>query len=90
MKYIRIQYSYSTDFITIGEYLEQKQPSILLVLLKLAGQKRRRAMARDITEAVLTAADISGKDRIYANIMAEKPKGGRGGLLPGEKEDVLH
>ncbi len=87
MKYIRIQYKNNINFITIGEYIEQKQPKALLILLKLVKPRRGK---KDITDVVLTAADISEKDRIYANVMAEKPKGGRGGLLQGEKEEELY
>ena len=86
MKYIRIQYKNNTDFITISEYIEQKQPSVLLILLKLAKPRRCK---KDVTAIITAVADISGRDKQYASVMTERPKSGRGGLLPGEKEEDL-
>lgn len=45
---------------------------------------------RDVTETVLAAADVENVDKYYFNIMTERPKPGRGGLLPGEGEEVLY
>jgi hypothetical protein len=86
MKYIQIQRKKTEGFITIGEYIKAKQPEIIMLLLKF---KRTRAVRRDVTDLILTAADITGADKHYRSIMQERPKGGRGGLLPGEKEEVL-
>lgn len=44
---------------------------------------------KDVTDRILAAADISGVDKRYQRIMQERPKSGRGGLLPGEKEGDL-
>ncbi len=96
MKYIRIQRRNTDGFITIGEYIRETEPrihtrievlkAILCVtepVLKLWGN------LRDVTELVLTAADISGKDKQYQYLMTERPRSGRGGLAPGETEEDL-
>ncbi|NLU09426.1 MAG: hypothetical protein GXW90_00500 [Tepidanaerobacter acetatoxydans] len=44
---------------------------------------------KDVTDRILAAADVSGVDKLYAAVMTERPKGGRGGLLPWEGEDAL-
>jgi len=69
----------------MGAYIKEKQPEIFALLLKYIIVKAKK----DITERVLVAADVSGKDRFYRSIMEERPKGGKGGLLPGEKEEEL-
>lgn len=84
MKHTQIQRSHIEDFITIGQYIEQKQPSIFQKLYR-----KFRLYIKDVTEQILAAADISGADKHYRNVMQERPRPGRGGLLPGEKEDVL-
>ncbi len=96
MKYTQIQRNNTEEFITIGEYIQATEPrihtrievlkAILCItepVLKLWGN------LRDVTELVLTAADISGKDKQYQYLMTERPRSGRGGLAPGEGEDVL-
>ncbi len=84
MKYTQIQRRDYGEFVTIGEYIKERQPNIFQELYR--GFKLR---VKDVTELVLTAADISGKDKRYQRIMQERPKGGKGGLLPGEKEGDL-
>lgn len=86
MKYIRIQYKNSAGIITFGEYVKEQQPRIYIQLLKFVKTKKKKI---DVTEKVLFAADVSGKDNYYKYIMQERPKGGRGGLLPWEKEEDL-
>lgn len=84
MRYIQIHYRRYL-FITIGEYVQIQQPAIYK---KLNGKKPKIPNKKDVTELILQS-DISGADRYIRNIMTEKPKGGRGGLLPGEKEEDL-
>lgn len=84
MKYIRIQYENNTNFITIGEYIQQNQPNIFQkIYLKF------KLYVKDVTEQILAAADISGADKHYRNVMQERPRPGRGGLLPGEGGEDL-
>lgn len=84
MKYTQIQRK-SQDFITIGEYIKETQLSVYRRLYK-----EFKLYIKSITELVTAAADVSGIDKQYARLMEERPKGGRGGLLPGEKEEELH
>jgi hypothetical protein len=84
MKYIHMQRRTTADLITIGEYIRQLQPNIFRRLYW-----EYRLYVKDVTELVTAAADISGKDKLYAAVMTERPKGGRGGLLPWEGEDAL-
>ena len=83
MRYLHLQRR-SKAFISMGAYIKEKQPEIFALLLKYIIVKAKK----DITERVLVAADVSGKDRFYRSIMEERPKGGKGGLLPGEKEEL--
>lgn len=82
MKYTRIQRRTTENFITIGEFLQESQPNILQKLYR-----GFRLYIKDVTELVLTAADVRGADKRYQHLMQERPKPGRGGLLPGEGED---
>jgi len=82
MKYTRIQRRDYGEFVTIGEYIKEQQPNILQKLY-------RGFRLKDVTELVLAAADVSGRDKQYQYIMQERPHSGRGGLLPGEKENAL-
>jgi len=75
----------SQSIMTIGEYLKEEQPKIYIQLLKFIKTKRKI----DVTERVLAAADVTGIHKKYKYIMEERPKGGRGGLLPWEKEEEL-
>lgn len=87
----------NAEIITVGEYIAYKQPEIYKNLKKYRDyvkQQRSSKFAkeriRDITEQILKAAEVRGKDKSYVAIMTERPKPGRGGLLPGEKaEQVL-
>lgn len=81
MKHTQIQKSHIEDFITIGEYIQQNQPNIFQKLYR-----KFRLYIKDVTEQILAAADVSCEDKYYQNIMQERPKRGKGGLLPGEKE----
>jgi len=85
VKHIRIQYKNNTGFITIGEYIQQLQPNIFRQL-----RLKFKLYIKDVTDLVLASADIAGRDKYYKSIMQERPKPGRGGLLPGEKEGELH
>ena len=82
MKYTRIQRRDYGEFVTIGEYIKEQQPNILQKLY-------RGFRLKDVTELILAAADVSGRDKQYQYLMQERPKSGRGGLLPGEGEDAL-
>ena len=83
MRYIQMARK-SQSIITIGEYIQQRQPKVFKILYK-----RFKLHLRDVTELILVAADISGADKQYQYFMQERPKPGRGGLLPWEKEEEL-
>jgi hypothetical protein len=83
MRYIQMARK-SQSIITLGEYLQQRQPKVFKILYK-----RFKLHLRDVTELILVAADISGADKQYQYLMQERPKPGRGGLLPWEKEEEL-
>jgi len=85
MRYIFLQQR-SEDIITIEEYIKMNQPEIYMLLLRFRLNKRKI----DVTERILMAADVTGADKKYKYIMEERPKGGRGGLLSGEKEEDLY
>lgn len=84
MKYTQAQRRIAEDFITIGDYIHYSQPSIFKKLYR-----KFKLYIKDVTAIITAAADISGKDKHYASVMTEQPKSGRGGLLPGEKEEDL-
>jgi len=84
MRYIQMERK-SQSIITIEEYIREKQPGIYVQLLKFMKTERKI----DVTERVLAAADVTGIHKKYKYIMEERPKGGRGGLLPWEKEEEL-
>lgn len=84
MRYIFLQQR-SEDIITIEEYIKMNQPEIYMLLLRFRLNKRKI----DVTERILMAADVTGIHKKYKYIMEERPKGGRGGLLKGEKEEEL-
>ena len=83
MKYTRFQRRTTENFITIGEFLQESQPNILQKLY-------RGFRLKDVTELILTAADVRGANKQYQHLMQERPRPGRGGLLPGEKEEDLY
>jgi len=83
VKYTRFQRRTTENFITIGEFLQESQPNILQKLY-------RGFRLKDVTELILAAADVSGVDKRYQYVMQERPKPGRGGLLPGEGDEALH
>ena len=73
--------------ITVGEYIRQLQPDIFQLLCQ-----KFNICAKDITQQIIAAVNIVERDKQYARyarIMQERPKPGRGGLLPGEGEDAL-
>lgn len=84
MRYIQMARK-SQSIMTIGEYLKEEQPKIYIQFLKSIRTKRKI----DVTERVLAAADVAGALKKYKYIMEERPKPGRGGLLPWEKEEDL-
>lgn len=90
MKYTQIQRR-STAMITIGEYIEDRQP-IVYIRLHLPKLTSWATMitGRDVTALITAAADVSGRDKQYQYLMTERPKSGRGGLLPGEGEENLY
>jgi hypothetical protein len=85
MKYTQIQRRDYGEFVTIGEYIKERQPNIFQELYR-----KFKLYVKDVTELILTAADVRGADKRYRSIMQERPKGGRGGLLRGEKEEALY
>jgi len=85
MRYIQMARK-SQSIMTIGEYLKEEQPKIYIQLLTFIKTKRKV----DVTDKVLVVADVAGIHKKYKYIMEERPKGGRGGLLPGEKEEDLY
>jgi len=95
MKYTQIQRKPTDCFITIGEYIQDTNPrlyeEINMLKITLILQEPIETFVsklKDVTETVLTAADISGADKLYQYLMQERPKPGRGGLLPGEGDDA--
>ena len=84
MKYTQIQRRTTENFITIGEFLQESQPNIFQKLYR-----KFKLYVKDVTELILTAADVRGADKRYQHLMQERPRPGRGGLLPGEKEEDL-
>jgi len=70
--------------ITVGEYIRQLQPDIFRFLCQ-----KFNICAKDIKQQIIAAVNIVERDKQYARIMQERPKPGRGGLLPGEGEDAL-
>lgn len=80
-----IQYLYYEPLITIGEYIKAMQPEIFTTLKGSTYSPK----LRDVTSAVLQAADIPIKSKEYVRLMQERPLPGRAGLLPGEKEEAL-
>lgn len=85
MKYTRIQRRITEEFITIGEFLQESQPNILQKLYR-----GFRLYVKDVTELILTAADVRGADKQYQHLMQERPRPGKGGLLPEEGEKNLY
>ena len=85
MKYTQIQRRTTEEFITIGEIMLQSQPDIFQKLYR-----KFKLYIKDVTELILAAADVSGVDMRYQYVMQERPKPGRGGLLPGEGDEALH
>lgn len=85
MKYTRIQRRDYGEFVTIGEYIKERQPNIFQKLYR-----KFKLYIKDVTDRILAAADVSGVDKRYQYIMQERPHSGRGGLLPGEKEEDLY
>jgi hypothetical protein len=75
--------------ITIGEYVEFMQPWTYRMLKLMPRIQPLINKAKDITEQILQAADVSGEAKHYAKLMQERPLPGRAGLLPGEREDAL-
>lgn len=80
MRYTQIQRKHN-DFITVKEYIKYTQLDTY--------NKLRKTFKRykNITEQVTAAAELTEKDKKYARIMQERPKPGKGGILPGEKEE---
>ena len=91
MKYTQIQRKPTDCFITIGEYIQETNPRLYLKITLILQEPIETFVSKlkDVTETVLTAADISGADKQYQYLMQERPKPGRGGLLPWEKEEDL-
>lgn len=91
MKYIHIVRADYGQIITIGEYLQETQLYTYIKLKKyfLDNEVNKSPGLLDVTEFVASASDVYGLDKFYYDLMIERPKPGRGGLLPGEKGEVL-
>lgn len=85
MKYTRFQRRTTENFITIGEFLQESQPDIFQKLYR-----KFKLYIKDVTDRILAAADVSGVYKQYQQIMQERPRPGRGGLLPWEKEEDFY
>lgn len=80
MRYTRIERETREAIITIGEYIQATQPAVWAELT-----------ARTICEmAINSIIIVAERLQDIARIMRERPKPGRGGLLPGEREGVLY
>ncbi len=97
MKYTQIQRKPTDGFITIGEYIQETNPrlyeEINMLKITLILQEPIETFVsklKDVTETVLTAADISGADKLYQHLMQERPRPGKGGLLPEEGEEDIY
>ena len=93
MKYTYIQREYSEPFITIGEYIFETDPETFTLLcttyLGISGfVQEGQKLIKAFTAFCQKIQDIS--DELIEKLMQEPPKLGRGGLLPGEREDVLY
>ncbi len=75
--------------ITVEELIAHLQPEVYRALRK---RYRWPAVASTpaLIEMPLEAAYLSGVDKYYAKVMQERPMPGRGGLLPGEREEELY
>lgn len=85
MRYLCIRRNYE-PIITIGEYVAVMNPETYRRLKAIMTKK----VIKDITNEILAAADVTGRDKYYETVMKERPKPGRGGLLPKEKESALY
>lgn len=86
LRYAYIQRKQHEPIGTIGEYIQLTDPEAYAKLVSFIG----RSKMRDITELVIAAADISGASKYFQRVMTERPRPGRGGLLPGENEGALY
>jgi hypothetical protein len=85
LRYTQIQRKEYGPFVTIGEYVQFTDPGTYAKLVSFIG----RSKMRDITELIIAAADIFGASKHFQRVMTERPRPGRGGLLPGENEGAL-
>lgn len=85
MRYVYIERNYE-GIITVGEYVAATN---LETYRRLKAITTKKAI-KDITNEILAAADVTGRDKYYETVMKERPKPGRGGLLPKEKESALY
>lgn len=85
MKYTQIQRRSTEEFITIGDYIQQSQPSIFQKLYR-----KFKLYIKDVTDRILAAADVSGVYKRYQYVMQERPRLGKDGLPPGEGEEDIY
>lgn len=84
MRYLCIRRNYE-PIITIREYVAVMNPETYRRLKAIMTKK----VIKDITNEILAAADVTDRDKYYETVMKERPRPGRGGLLPGEGEEDL-
>ena len=84
MRYTRIQRDEYEPITTIGEYIQATAPGVYAQLLAM--------MMREVAvnSIVLAANRLREIKENIVRIMTERPKPGRGGLLPGEEEEALY
>lgn len=97
MKYTRMQREDTESFITIGEYVFETDPEAFRKLCKIylgignldigrfANTSQR--LIKLFTDFRVQVETIS--TRLIERLIQERPKPGRGGLLPGEGEEAL-
>jgi len=93
VKYTRIQRDNTKSFITVGEYVFETDPETFALLrttyLGISGfVQEGQKLIKAFTAFCQKIQDIS--DEFIEKLMQEPPRPGRGGLLPGEREDVLY
>lgn len=71
------------DMFIIYDYVLEKQPDVFRLLKQLFGVRKPRLRKVEGMKARLWCGD--DEFDFYAVMMREPPKGGRAGLLPGEK-----
>ena len=96
MKYTWIQREDTDSFITIGEYILETDPETFKEICKMyviklfvdTTQCINKYLPKMFSELCKKITSISTRE--IEHLMQERPKPGRGGLLPGETEEDLY